>query len=387
MRYTVGLLLAGLCVLASSSPAGAFGRGGAVGGVRVGPGGGYAAGGAYGGTRVTPGGTTVQHAGARGVAAGPYGGAYAGRESATRVTTPTGQTYTHVNSERAAVGPAGGVRVGGASGTAVRGPYGTAVGGYRGGAAVGPVGGAYAGYRGVAMGPAGGVRVGAVGHGTTYYSSAAVRTTALGVRGGYYPYFTPTWYRNHPVAWFPPRWVGGSTIWVAPAWNTVAGFVGIAAPPVVYDYGSTVVINDDTVYVDGIGVSTADDYASQATTIADAGRAAKPAETDEWQPLGVFGMIQPEDKVAQRIFQLSIDKAGVIRGNYYDAVADTNTPVYGSVDKKSQRAAWSIGERKDITFETGLPNLTKDEATVLIHYGKEKTQQMLLVRLEEPKDK
>ncbi len=42
---------------------------------------------------------------------------------------------------------------------------------------------------------------------------------------------------------------------------------------------------------------------------------------------------------------------------------------------------------QDIVFETGLSNLTKDESTVLIHYGKERTDQMMLVRIEEPKDK
>jgi hypothetical protein len=56
------------------------------------------------------------------------------------------------------------------------------------------------------------------------------------------------------------------------------------------------------------------------------------------------------------------------------------------VDKKTQRVAWSIGEKKDIVFETGLPNLTKDESTILIHYGKDRTEQMILVRLPEPKD-
>jgi hypothetical protein len=37
-------------------------------------------------------------------------------------------------------------------------------------------------------------------------------------------------------------------------------------------------------------------------------------------------------------------------------------------------------------FEAGLNNLTQNETTVLVHYGKDRTQQMMLVRLEEPKD-
>lgn len=76
----------------------------------------------------------------------------------------------------------------------------------------------------------------------------------------------------------------------------------------------------------------------------------------------------------------------MIRGNYYDVVADNTLPVYGSVQKKAQRVAWTIGDKKDIVFETGLNNLTKDESTVLIHHGKDSTQEMILARLPEPQD-
>jgi hypothetical protein len=35
-------------------------------------------------------------------------------------------------------------------------------------------------------------------------------------------------------------------------------------------------------------------------------------------------------------------------------------------------------------FETGLYNLTKAEAPVLVHFGKDRTQQWLLIRLKQP---
>jgi hypothetical protein len=54
------------------------------------------------------------------------------------------------------------------------------------------------------------------------------------------------------------------------------------------------------------------------------------------------------------------------------------------VDKKNQRAAWTIGKTKDRVFEAGLYNLTQSEAPVLVHFGTEKTQQWLLVRVEQP---
>ena len=64
---------------------------------------------------------------------------------------------------------------------------------------------------------------------------------------------------------------------------------------------------------------------------------------------------------------------------FYDGLMGQTTPVYGSVDKKAQRAAWSIGDKKDRVFEAGIANLTKDQTPVLIHMGKDKTQQLLLV--------
>jgi hypothetical protein len=105
---------------------------------------------------------------------------------------------------------------------------------------------------------------------------------------------------------------------------------------------------------------------------------------EEWQPLGVFGLIQGEEKESSNIFQLAINKAGIVRGNYYNAVADQNSPVYGSLDRKSQRVAWSVGDKKTVVFETGLGNLTQEQTSVLVHYGNDRTQQMMLIRFQEP---
>ena len=63
--------------------------------------------------------------------------------------------------------------------------------------------------------------------------------------------------------------------------------------------------------------------------------------------------MQGDEQTSNNLFQLALNKDGVIRGNYYDGLMDTTTPVYGSVDKKSQRAAWTIGKKNDRVFETG----------------------------------
>lgn len=330
----------------------------------VGPAGGAYQYGSRTGTVVTPGGSTVRYGGAEATRTTP-GGLTAGRAvGGVQVTTPGGRTATRV-------GEAGGVR----------GPAGAA-GAYRGGAVVGPYGGVAAGAGGVAVGP-GGV---AAKHSTFYTSSSYLNTRGVAVRGGYAyhtAYFTPQWYGVHRAAWVPTRWWGGRGVWFAPAWGVVAGYCGLPAVPITYDYGTTVVYQNDVVYVNGDQLATADAYAIQAATIADLGREAKPPADDEWQPLGVFGLVQGEETIANNLFELAVNKAGTIRGNYYDALADNNLPVYGSVDRTTQRAAWSVGDKKEVVYEAGLYNLTQPQCTVLIHYGKEKTRQMILVRLEQ----
>jgi hypothetical protein len=162
----------------------------------------------------------------------------------------------------------------------------------------------------------------------------------------------------------------------------VSGYCNYPATPVYYDYGTNVVYEGDTVYMDGEPANTAAEYAQQAIQISEAGRAATPPEKEEWQSLGVFALVRGEEQTSDKIFQLAVNKQGIIRGNYYDAFADSTLPIYGSVDKEVQRAAWSIGEKKDVVFEAGIANLTRDEAPVLVHYGKDNTQQFTLVRVE-----
>ena len=73
----------------------------------------------------------------------------------------------------------------------------------------------------------------------------------------------------------------------------------------------------------------------------------------------------------------AVNRAGAVRGNYYNVLTDNNLPVQGAVDKKTQRASWVVGEQKEVVYDTGIANLTKDESPLLIHFGKERTQQWL----------
>jgi hypothetical protein len=314
-----------------------------------------------------------------------------------QVTTPGGRTATKVGAAGGVQGPGGATAVRGGSVGAATGPRGTGVSAARGGAAVGPGGAVAGGARGtVAAGPYGGyasaargVAVsGGAGHYTSYRGAASLRTQAGYVRTGYrgYSNFNPGWYTAHPGAWRAAAWTTAGAAWAWASYPTISSFCGYPAEPVVYDYGANVVYTDNQVYYNGEPVATAEEYATQASGIAAVGEAAKPAENEEWQSLGVFALVQGDEKEANDIFQIAINRAGVIRGNYYNGLTDTTVPISGSVDKTAQRAAWIIGDKKETVYETGMGNLSQPETSVLVHFGKDRTQQWTLARLEPPKE-
>jgi len=91
-----------------------------------------------------------------------------------------------------------------------------------------------------------------------------------------------------------------------------------------------------------------------------------------------------QEKDASNMIQLAVNKNGIIRGNFYNSVLDTTLPINGKVDKDTQRAAWTVGDKKDVVYEAGLKNLTQDQTPILVHFSSKKSEQMILVRLEEP---
>jgi hypothetical protein len=197
-------------------------------------------------------------------------------------------------------------------------------------------------------------------------------------------FYGPDWYRRYPGAWYPRRWAYG-TVWAAMTWDYLNGWFDYGGvDPIYYDYGNTVVYQDNSVYVNGEDVGTTDEYYQQASDLADTGASAEVTGDDEqWLPLGVFAMSHDQQTKAKLILQLAVNKDGIIRGNYTATLTNDTKPLQGSVDKKTQRAAWTIGNNKDNVIETGIYNLTKDEAPILVHFGKDKTEQWTLVRLKD----
>jgi hypothetical protein len=311
---------------------------------------------------------------------GSIDGPRGGEASGTRIEGPRGN-----EAERgAAVGPDGGVVAGrgveGAGGASakqgvIHGPDGRTAGGS---VRRGPAGGINA--RGFAAGPRG------YAAGFVHVSPSDRHVTAGYVRGNYnhWNYFGPGWYTNHPGAWFAAGWVAGRA-WYPCTWQTMYGYYGFPVyDPIYYDYGTTVVYQDGDVYMNGQDLGSADEYYNQAETLASDGATADASSDGDWLPLGVFLLTKNGEKSSHDVFQLAINKQGVIRGNFQDSADNVTKPIQGSANLKTQRVAFTVGDKSSTVVETGLYNLTKDEAPALIHFGADRTEQVLLVRLKNP---
>jgi uncharacterized protein (TIGR03000 family) len=354
-RNTIPVLLAATFLVVNATDALAWGRGG--GGFRAG---GFAAGGYRGG--FSAGGYRgAGFAGYRGGAVGYRGGAVGYRSA----------------------------EVGGYHGGAASVYRGADIGGYRGGAV--RVEGAHVGVAtdfgfGHVAGAEGARGYVAAGNLTRAYSTGALAVRGVAVRGDFshYGVFNSGWWAAHPAAWRPYGW-DAARYWGWATWPALAGWLGWSAAPVYYDYGTNIVYQGDQVLIDNQPGPTATAYYQQAADLAQSAPAAPPPEQQkaEWQPLGVFALVQGEQSDTSAVFQLAVNKAGIIGGNYYNVLTDTTLPVHGAVDKTSQRASWFVGDQKTTIYDTGIYNLTKDESPLLIHFGKDRTQQWLLVRVPE----
>ena len=184
------------------------------------------------------------------------------------------------------------------------------------------------------------------------------------------------WRLNRPYRW--AAW-GAVTAWFPWGWSE----------PTYYNYGDNYYYQGDSVYSDGQPVASATEYAEQAQTIATA--ADVPAETQEsdWMSLGVFALTQDGQASGPppvAYLQLQVNKQGVITGTLQDLSSKSVRQVEGAVDKESQRSAWTVGGKSWPIMETGISNLTKDEAPALVHFENGQTQQWLMIRMDDPSD-
>lgn len=214
-------------------------------------------------------------------------------------------------------------------------------------------------------------------------------------------YFGNNWWGRHPFrfcGWhyyyrYPAyAW---TYWWSTPTYANVTNWFTWDAPaatwqqPVYYDYGDSgnVTYEDNRVYIGGEEVASADEFAESAAALAtvSAPETEDEAKEAEWLPLGTFALTtDPDDVDPTRLVQLAVDKAGVISGTLYNTQTEKTDAIQGRVDKETQRVAMRVGESEDVIAETGIYNLTQDEAPLLVHFGKETQDNYLLVRLPEP---
>lgn len=180
--------------------------------------------------------------------------------------------------------------------------------------------------------------------------------------------------------------------WGSPYRLSTWGFWGSNPTyPVYYDYGSTIVYDTQYIYVQDEPIATREQYALQAIALANEGRKqlqSKPpiegnGSPEDWLPLGVFVLTDTETGQGNIYLQLAVDKDGLIAGTYYNASSENSLPIWGKVDPTSQRVAWMIGETSSTVMETGIYNLSQEASSVLVHYGVEREETWMLVRLPE----
>lgn len=203
--------------------------------------------------------------------------------------------------------------------------------------------------------------------------------------GWHYHYWLP--YYSYNYWWRVPTWVGLNA-WFS--WNLAANAAW--QQPIYYDYGlgGNVYSVNNTVYIGGQEVSSVSDFAKSAAVLAtvDPPKTEEEAAAVEWMPLGTFAMSTGEkDTQPTRVVQLAITKDGILSGTLYNYETEQSVAIQGRVDKETQRVAFRLGERDNLIAETGIYNLTQNEVPVLVHFGTEKTERFLFVRLSNEDEK
>jgi hypothetical protein len=158
--------------------------------------------------------------------------------------------------------------------------------------------------------------------------------------------------------------------------------------PIYYNYGENVYYDDGSVYYGDQPIATEAEYIQQAEAILLSAPEIKPAEKD-WMPLGVFAITsdgEPTGANPTMFLQLAVSKQGLINGTFQNTATDTVQAIEGMVDKQTQRAAWTAVGKSRPLMEVGIGNLTQDTTPALTHFPDDTTQQILLVRMEPPKE-
>jgi hypothetical protein len=193
------------------------------------------------------------------------------------------------------------------------------------------------------------------------------------------------WWDRYPNAWRYGGWGDYGYGWNWASWNDMMGLMDLsdASTADYYDYGDTITYNNNNVYYGAAPVATTTEYYDQAQQLASSGDT-KPLKDLNWKPLGVYALSQSSSTNSNIVFQLAIDKNGDVAGNYYNELSNEVLPVKGKLDKKNQRVAFTVGSNTGVVYDTGLGNLLSAQAPCLVHFSAKRTEQWMLVRLQQP---
>ena len=174
---------------------------------------------------------------------------------------------------------------------------------------------------------------------------------------------------------------GAFSPWTPASWTTVNNWFGTTWPATSYDYGDELTYQGGNVALNGQPIATTAQYSQSANDLVTQGQQQPPKDA-KWLPLGVFSAIRGDETKSDMLMELAVDKEGTVRGSYYNTGDKNSQPIDGAVDTKTQRIAWIVADRKNIVFDTGIYNLTKEETPILVHFGQDKTEQWTLVRIK-----
>lgn len=224
---------------------------------------------------------------------------------------------------------------------------------------------------------------------TRNWSTADLRVLGNSARSKFRDYnvFGRDWFAQYPGAWSTRGYARG--VWTPADWADITAWSGGDWPLYEYTFGDELTYENNDVCLDGRPIATAAKYYDSAAAIAQVGERAKNQRDSgaaSWLPLGVFEAIPSGKTSSPMLLQLAVNKAGIIRGNYFDPPAKNMQLIQGSLDKDTGRAAWIVADKKNIIFDCVLYNLTKRETPVLVHMGKDKAEQWVLVRLTQQND-
>lgn len=200
---------------------------------------------------------------------------------------------------------------------------------------------------------------------------------------GFFPYSYARW-RDRPYYWWGWTPAGRLTSWLVFGWDRPRYWD--------YGYGNNIWYDNGYVYYDGDRYLPVNVYYQQCYDLAHSVPqiSQQEAENMDWAPLGVFAAARnsQDADAGDTSLQLAVNKDGVISGTYFSTKNNEVHPVMGMVDDNNKRAAFAFadGTQPKTVFETSIFNLTKSEATMMVHRGPNEndTEVWHLVRIEQP---